>query len=91
MNCLASWRADEVDFSAWHDYRSLEKESRFLMPGRTDLPGLQALWASSVGALFECRRAQGSIHSRRSIYSACFVIFSSTPTHASVTNNDDPP
>src|ERR1700676_2317147 len=24
-------------------------------------------------------------------YSACFVIFSSTPTHASVTNSDDPP
>jgi hypothetical protein len=24
-------------------------------------------------------------------YSACFVIFSSTPTHIRVTNSDDPP
>jgi len=24
-------------------------------------------------------------------YSACFVIFNNTPTHISVTNNDDPP
>jgi len=24
-------------------------------------------------------------------YSACFVMFSNTPTHASVTNSDEPP
>ncbi len=27
----------------------------------------------------------------RAPYSACFVMFSSTPTHIKVTNSDDPP
>jgi hypothetical protein len=38
--------------------------------------------------------ARFSIHiqpQERAVYSACFVIFSSTPTHIKVTNSDDPP
>src|SRR5437588_10718632 len=40
------------------------------------------------GSLLAWTRPEGRGDAR---YSACFVIFSSTPTHANVTNNDDPP